>query len=412
MFLRTTGVALALPALEAMNPIAYAAELKAPQRMVTVCTTLGLHAPNLFPENPGADYQVTPYLEHLKGFRDDFTIFSGLSHPDQTGKDGHSSEMTWLTAAINPGLSGFRNSISLDQYAAEKLGYVTRFPSLSLSTNGSNSQSYTRGGVMIPAEHSPAKLFAKMFLQGKPDEVKRQRQLLNEGRSILDALGGQTKSLKRKVSPGDKQRLDQYFESIRQAENHFAEADAWTQKEKPKVDAEQPSDIEKDNDLIGRMNLLMDLVPLIVQTDSSRVISVVVHGRGDVPNVEGVTIDHHNLSHHGQDETKIAQLMRIENQLFRSFSRLIEQLKEKKEGNGTLLDNTMVLFGSNLGNANAHDWRNLPIIFAGGNDFQHGQYVAYDKENNQRLSNLYLTMLQKMGIEADNFGTSNATLTW
>ena len=151
-FLRAAGVAVALPALDAMvpDPVSAAAmgnfgiDPDAPaKRMIMICTSLGLHGKSLFPETTGKDYKLTPYLSHLKDHRDDFTIFSGLSHPDQTGADGHSSQLTWLTSARHPGLGGFRNSISVDQFVREKLGYVTRFPSIALATGGQNSQSYT-----------------------------------------------------------------------------------------------------------------------------------------------------------------------------------------------------------------------------------------------------------------------------
>ena len=201
-FLRATGVALALPTLEAMSPVACAREIaEAPKRIVTICTSLGLHGPSLFPKTSGKEYGSTLYLDLIKEHRDDFTLFSGLSHPDQNGADGHSSQMTWLSAARNPGLGGFRNSISLDQYVKEKLGYVTRFPSVVLSTAGTNSQSYTRSGVMIPAEHRPSVLFEKMFLQGKPYEIQRQRKLLNDGQSILDSLSSQTRTCLLYTSP-------------------------------------------------------------------------------------------------------------------------------------------------------------------------------------------------------------------
>ncbi|QEG23234.1 DUF1552 domain-containing protein [Mariniblastus fucicola] len=412
-FLQAAGVAIAIPAMEALAPTRALAAIAAapPKRLITICTTLGLHAPSLFPETAGTDYEMTPYLKHLAEHRDKFTLFAGLSHPNQAGKDGHSSQMTWLTAAENPGLSGFQNSISIDQLAAEKLGYVTRFPSITLSSDGGSSQSYNRSGVMVPAEHRPSKVFADMFLQGKEYEIKKQKQLLGEGRSILDLVGGQANRLKRNVSANDRERLEEYFNSIREAERNLGEADAWVDRPKPKVDAELPPDIAKDNDLIGRTNLLMKLLPLIVQSDSSRVITVTLHGRNDVPVVDGVKDDHHNLSHHGQDETKIAQLMRIETELMKSFAGLLGGLSEKKEAGSSLLDNTMIVFGSNLGNANAHDWRNLPIIAAGGK-FKHGRFVKHDAEKNVPLSNLYLTMLQNLGIESDKFGTSSSTLTW
>lgn len=411
-FLRASGVGLALPALESMNPMAWAVDSDAaPKRMVMICTSLGLHGPSLFPATTGSNYKMTPYLEIVKDHREDLTLFSGLSHPDQSGADGHSSQMTWLSAARHPGLGGFRNTISVDQYVRERLGFVTRYPSISLSTGGTSSQSYTRSGVMIPAEYRPSQLFEKMFLQGKPEEVKRQRQKLKDGESILDSLRAQTRSLQKRVSDADKMRLEEYFESLRQTENHFTQADAWLERPKPTVEARKPQDIEKENDLIGRTNLLMQLIPLIVQTDSSRMISVVIQGRNDVPEVPGVDIDHHNLSHHGQDETKLDQLAKIESSLMRSFSSLLDSLKEKQEQGARLLDNTMVMFGSNLGNANAHDWRNLPIMLAGG-EFEHGQHVAFNHDDNTPLCNLFVTMLQKAGIESDRFASSTGSLTW
>lgn len=411
-FLRATGVALALPMLESMSPLAFARDqLEPPKRMVMICSSLGLHGPSLFPKNVGQNYESTPYLDLIKDQRKHFTLFSGLSHPDQAGADGHSSQMTWLTSARNPGLGAFKNTISVDQYVREKLGYATRFPSLSLSTSGTNSQSYTRSGVMVPAEHRPSVLFENMFMQGKPHEIEEQKKLLSDGRSILDSLSDQTRSLQKRVSAADRRRLDEYFESLRKAENHFSEADAWLDKPKPKVDAEKPKDIEKENDLVGRTKLLLELIPLIVQSDSSRMITVLIHGRNDIPIVDGVTIDHHNLSHHGQDDEKIEQLTKIETELMKTFGTLVGSLASKKENGKSLIDNTMVMFGSNLGNANAHDWRNLPILFAGG-DFKHGQHVALDKDNNTPLCNLFVTMLQKAGIETDKFGSSSSNLTW
>ncbi len=418
-FLRSAGVAIALPALDAMAPVrsvlaggVFAKEEAVPQqRMIMICTSLGLHGPSLFPESAGRDYKNTPYLEYLKDHRDDFTVFSGLSHPDQSGADGHSSQMTWLTSARNPGLGGFRNTISVDQYVREKLGYVTRFPSIALSTSGQNSQSYTGGGVMVPAEYRPSALFEKMFLQGKPHEVERQRQKLNDGKSVLDSIAVQARKLHKRVSSADRERLEEYFTSLRSAEQHFQKAEQWIDRPKPVVDAQPPEDIKEDRDLIGRTKLMFELIPLILQTDSSRVITFLIEGRSEVPPIDGVTMDHHNLSHHGQDEVKIAQLTKIETELMKSLGGLIGSLKLKSEAENRLIDNSMVLFGSNLGNANSHDWRNLPVILAGGR-FDHGSHVELDRANNTPLSNLFVTMMQKMKIETDQFGSSSGTLSW
>ncbi len=410
-FLKGSGVALSLPFLDAMLPqrlLADGSKAAPPRRMVCICTSLGLHAENLFPETPGRDYTPTPYLEMLKDHRDDFSVFSGLSHPEQSGRDGHSSEMTWLTSAKNPGLAGFRNTISIDQYIAEKIGYETRYPSLIMGSGG-GSQSYTRSGVMIPADSSPSRVFAKLFLDGSPGEVKAQMQKIREGRSIMDAVQEQANGFSKRIGQADRDKLDEYYTSVREMEQRLVKADDWTQKPKPKVDVEPPKDIQDERDFIGRTKLLFDLVPLALQTDSTRLITILVSGGGKVPLVEGVTIDHHGLSHHGKDPDKLAQLKRVEEAQFRAFGGLINSLKNQREGDARLIDNTMVLFGSNLGNANAHDWRNLPVVFAGGG-FKHGAYHAFDAQNNKPFSNLFVTMLQRMNIETEAFGSSSGTI--
>jgi len=405
-FLRQTGIAMALPLLESMgSPRAWAAAAEGPQRMVAICTSLGLHAPSLFPAESGRGYGSTPYLDLLKANRDDFTVFSGISHPDQSGADGHSSEATFLTSARHPGLGGFRNSISVDQLAAEKLGVVTRFSSLQLGTSN-NSQSYTRGGVMIPADYEPSKVFAKLFLEGSADEVKAQMRRLHEGRSIMDRMSGEVKHLENRVGQADRERLDEYFTSVREMEQRLAAAEAWAQRPKPKITEAPPSDIAEEKDLIGRMKLLFDLVPLALRTDSTRIITILVQGRNDVPKVPGVEMDHHNLSHHGQDENKLRQLHLIEQAQMQAFGGLLSFLKQQQEGGSSLLQRTAVLFGSNLGNANSHDTKNLPIILAGGG-FRHGQHLKLDEKNNTPLSNLFVQTLQRLGLEVDAFGTSS-----
>lgn len=410
-FLKAAGVSLALPFLESMNPVFGNPVHGPPRRMVFICTSLGLHAPNLWPTTAGKTYESTQYLKLLEEHRAHFTLFSGLSHEDQTGRQPHDSEMTWLTAARKPGAAGFRNSISVDQLAAMQLGNETRFPSVTMGTAKAQSQSYTAGGVMIPAQTSPAKVFAQMFLNGKPTEVVAQKRRLGDGRSILDELGSQAKKLRRKASEADNHLLDDYFGSVREAEKNIAAAAGWIDKPKPAVDAQTPQDINDATDLIGRTRLLMDLIPLIVQTDSSRVVSVMVQDHYVVPKVKGVTGNHHNLSHHGQDQGKIQQLQRIETGIVNCFGDLLKKMRSGTETGSTLLDNTSVVFGSNLGNANAHDTCNLPIFLAGGG-YDHGRYVNVKSSQDLPLSNLFLRLLQDAGMETETFGQSSGTLTW
>ena len=407
--LKASGVSLALPLLESMTPVFAAASNEPPKRLVFVCTMLGLHPPLLWPSGPGADYESTPYLDLLKEHRDDFTLFSGLAHDDQTGRQPHDSELTWLTSARKPGMGGFRNTISIDQVAAGRLRNVTRFPSISLGTLSPKSQSFTSGGVMIPAQTSPAHLFAQLFLEGTPEEIRSQQRNLDDGQSILDQLSSQRNAIRRRASADDNHLLDDYFDSIRQAETNIADAQGWMDKPKPAVDAEQPSDIHDNTHLIGKAQLLMDLVPLIVQSDSSRVVSVMIQDHFVVPQVEGVSENHHNLSHHGQDAAKIEQLQKIETEILECFGSLLSQMKSRSESGSTLLDNTSILFGSNLGNANAHHARNLPIFLAGGG-FEHGRYIAY--EEGTPLCNLFVTMLNNFGMESESFGQSTGSLSF
>ena len=408
--LKASGVLVSLPLLEAMNPVLLGQEYSAPKRMVMICSTLGLHSPSLYPQITGKDYETTESLSVLQEHREDFSLFAGLSHPEQTGKEPHDTEMTFLSSARNPGLGGFRNSISVDQVAASHLGSQTRLSSVALSTEGAESQAYTANGVMIPAEHKPSELFAKMFLQGSPRDVRRQRQRLAEGRSILDLVGEQTKRLQGKTSGHARRQLDQYFESIREAEKDLQDSEAWLDKPKPKVDVGIPQDIAEKADLVGRVNSWFKMIPLILQTDSSRVVSMVIQDHLVVPSINGVTAEHHNLSHHGQDPGKIRQLKLIEKEILGSFNQFLTSMAQTHEYGKRLLDSTSVLFGSNLGNANAHDPRNLPIFVAGGG-YAHGGFIkAGEKKNNTPLCNLYVNLLQRMGVETDTFGTSEGVL--
>jgi len=409
--LKASGIAIALPLLESMKPAIGQEQMAPPKRMVLICNALGLHSPSLFPKTSGTDYGNTEYLELLKEHRNDFTLFSGLSHPDQNGKDPHDTEMTFLTAAINPGLGGFKNSISVDQVAAMHLGHATRFPSITLGSNTQESQSYNSNGVMLPADYRPSRLFAKLFMAGSPEEQRRQRMRLANGRSILDAVGDQTKALNGRVSGGDRKQLGEYFAAIRAAEKELAASDAWLDRPKPEVNVEVPKDIAEPSELLGRIRALMNLIPLMLQTDSTRVVSLMIQDHGAVPNIAGVQGEHHPLSHHGQDPAKIAQLKIIESGILSTFSDFLTQLGQRSAQGARLLDHTAVLFGSNLGNANAHDPSNLPILLAGGG-YRHGQYVAYDKKNNIPLCNLFVNMLNNMGMETESFASSTGTLSW
>jgi hypothetical protein len=364
-----------------------------------------LHAPNLIPEKTGRDYEATPYLDVLQDFRDDLTVISGLSHP---GVDsGHDSIFSFLTAAQHPERrAGFKNSISLDQVAAEKIGTQTRFPSLTLSAEGF-SLSWTRSGALVPSDTWPASVFARLFLEGKPDEVQKQIRRLQDGQSILDRVADQAKRMEAGLGAADRDKLDEYFSSVRELEQRLALAEEWSHKPKPKVDVPQPQNATNAADLVGKTKLLFDLTHLAIQTDSTRLITIMLLGTSLVPPIQGVSDGHHNLSHHGQDPGKLDQLRIVELEKMKQLADLLRKLKQSQEAGGSLLDRTSIFFSSNLGNASSHSCKNLPVILAGGG-FQHGQHLA--AEANTPLSNLYVSLLQRLGLEIDEFGTSTGAL--
>jgi hypothetical protein len=404
-FLRGAGVALALPWLDAMLPAFGASTPQVKRRMVAICTTLGIYGPNLFPEQTGRGYKASPYSQVIDDFRNDFTIFSGLSHPEVDG--GHSSELSYLTAAPHPG-SGFRNSISLDQFAVERLLPDTRFHSLALATSTNYGMSWTRNGVNIPADDRPSKVFAKLFLDGTTDEVSQQVRKLKDGQSIMDTVGDQAKSLQRTVGAQDREKLDQYFTSVRELEQRLVQAEEWAKRPKPKVAMKPPVDVLNKSDIIGTTRPLLDLIHLALQTDSTRFITLRLQGFTQVPVLDGVTQDWHNLSHHGKDPAKLEELAIIEKAELNELRSLLATLKASAEDGSNLLDRTMILYGSNLGNSSSHDTKNMPLLLAGGG-FKHGQHLAFDPNSPPPLCNLFVTMLRQLGVDTSAFGSSKAT---
>jgi hypothetical protein len=406
-FLRAAGVSLALPWLDALADSGRRAAAGPPRRLVCICTPLGLHAPNFFPREAGQEYALTPYLETIREFRSDFTVISGLAHPEVGSS--HDSIYSFLTAAPHPELrAGFRNSISLDQFAAAHIGDQTRFPSLPLSCEGF-SLSWTRSGALVPSDPWPSSVFARLFIEGRPDERAAQLRRLRDGQSILDAVGGQARSLQGRLGARDREKLDEYFHSVRDLERGLAKAEEWSRRPKPRVNVPPPQNIANPADVVGKARLMFDLIHLALQTDSTRLVTLLLLGTSLVPPIQGVALGHHDLSHHGQEPNKIAQLRLVELEKMRTFRAFLAKLKETREQDGTLLDRTMVFFSSNLGNASSHSTRNLPVLVAGGG-FRHGQHLAFDPINPPPLSNLYVSMLRRLGIDADRFGSSTGML--
>ena len=423
-FLRGAGIALSLPLLDVMR--AYGAQPAAsagnaatltpggkPRRMLAICNNLGVLPDQFFPNAVGRDYALSPYLQNLEEHRDDFTVFSGVSHPDVDG--GHPADICFLTAAAHPGSSGFRNTISLDQSMAEQIGHLTRFPSLTLGVNvqqGVRSLSWTSSGVMIPCEEKASDVFRRLFLTGTKEDVEKQMRKLELGQSILDAVAGQAKDLQRSLGSRDRDRLDQYFTSVRDLEQRMKMSRQWESKPKPVVNVPVPLDPASPSAYMEKVRLMYDMARLAFETDSTRLITLMLDSVSspalDIDDHK-TTDDYHNLSHHGRSETKLAQLKAIDHHHMKLLAELFTNLKNVQEEDDSLLDRTMVLYGTNLGSANTHVTTNLPTLLAGGG-FRHGQHIAFDRDHNYPLPNLFVSMLQRMGLESDKFASSTSTM--
>lgn len=406
-FLRASGVAIGLPLLDAMMPAASRAADKAaeaPRRMVLVGRPLGMYAPNFFPEQAGRDYEPSRYLKSLQPHKQDFTVISGMSHRYAAG---HFAEVGLFTGVhpdfIRP--SDIRNSISLDQEAAAHIGGQTRFSCLNL---GGGDVVWNRRGVRMPAEQRATQVFRKLFLRGTPEEEARELRRIQEGQSILDDVRGQVHTMNARLGPADRRKLDLYLSSVREAEQRLQQEEKWSNTPKPKVEYPTPTSDLGGAQLVARTRQWFDIVRLALQTDSTRVITLFL-GSQDQTGVEGVTLAHHDASHHGQEPAKLEQLAQIEEAEVAVLGEFLTKIKESQEGEHNLLDRTMVFYTSNLGNSSSHDNTNLPIVLAGGG-LKHQGHLAFDRKNNALLSNLYVRMLQQLGIETNSFGASTGVL--
>lgn len=413
--LRGAGVALSLPMLDAMLPAfrgnACAAEvsLNPPRRMIAIQTNMGILSQNFFPTATGSDFELTAYLDHLKDFKSKMTVLSGVSHPDVDG--AHEAERSFLSAAPHPGGAGFKNSISLDQFAAEQLGPITRFSSFVLDVNAESTQgmAFSRSGVKVPAEKSPAALYAKMFLQGKPSEVEARVADLGRGRSSLDFVSDDARRLAKTVGAADQARLDQYYSAVRDLERQLELGQEWERKPKPIPSEPAPTDITENKKLIDKIRLMLDVARLGFESDSTRVVSLFVNTFSVVADLPGVKDETHSITHHGGRKEALDQLFIIESAQFKVLSEFLTGLNAIQEGGEPLLDRTMVLYGAPMGNAASHDNKNLPMLLLGGG-FKHAGHLAFDNKKNYPLPNLYLSMLQRMGLPIDKFASSTGTM--
>jgi hypothetical protein len=416
-FLRgACGTAMALPMLDVM---AASAKTAPPCRMAVVCTPIGKNLKTWIPKAEGADYELPETLKPIADFRKDFSVLSGLSNPRAWG--GHLVEgASFLTCAdILSGTPGYnwKNTISMDQMAAEHLGHHTRLPSLELKKSGSGSKqhslSWSREGVAQSGESDPAAVFDRLFVEGTAADKKQLASLYRKKKSILDLVRADYKRLESRVGTRDKQLLDQYATAVREVEKRVKSAEEWSKKPKPKINLKRPKPI-RDGGVKQRgphMRAMMDLMVLAMQTDSTRILTYALCDSGAVIPEAGVKQAHHGLSHHGNKPEVLKELTKVDQFHVKQLGYFLKKLKDTPDGDSNLLNNSMVLYGSGLGDGSRHSLKNLPILLAGHarGKLKQGFHHKYDASVSP-LANLYVLMLQKMGMETDTFADSKGTL--
>ncbi len=269
--------------------------------------------------------------------------------------------------------------------------------------------SVTRGGVRIPEQRSASALYRRMFVQGTAGQINARLADLRKGKSLLDFVNDSAKSLQKDLGPRDRDRLEQYFTSVRDLEVQLHEAQEWEKKPKPKVNVPEPQDAAE---FTSRGKQMYDIIRLALETDSTRLVTVMIDSNGLHAEIPGVTSATHPLTHHGNRPEALAELRKIETAQFEALAGLLVGLAGAREKGETLLDRTMVLFGTGMGSANGHTNHNLPVLLAGGG-FKHKGLLAFNTEpaKNYPLANLYVSMLQRLGLEIDKFASSTGTMT-
>jgi hypothetical protein len=419
-FLRATGITLALPLLESLSTRVLGAGLAVgskagtaigatrPTRMVCIGNMLGFYPTEFFPKKTGRDYDLPLLMQPLAPHRDSLTLYSGLDHGV---KGGHFAIHSYLSGVRQVDAKGMpEGNISLDQRAAESVGGATRFPSLTIGSedglHGGCMMCWTRSGTRVPTIPGPKELFQKLFITDSESDRARSADRFAMQGSILDAVNGDAKSLTRHLGKRDQEKLDEYFTSVRDVEKQMELGKRWANVPKPKPGMAEPS----NTGFVSDLPVLYDLIALALQTDSTRIATLEIGG-GFEASAFGLRKDYHALSHHGQVQESIEALLKLEKYQMEQFARFLGKLKSIEDGNGTLLDHSMVLFGSGMGNANAHTNSNLPMILAGGG-YKHGSFRSYPEKGLGRvpLCNLYLSLLQRFGVEANRFGISTGTM--
>lgn len=413
--LRSIGATLALPKLPSLmaaavegNPALQSVKGAGAgaRRFVAIGNLLGFQTKQLFPKTPGAEYEKTTLLEPLSEIRDQMTVFRGLDHGV---KGGHFAVHSFLSGVLNSEAQARPDgNVTIDQFLAEAVGYQTRFPSLTVGSeggiHGGCQIAWTKSGVRVPPVTGPAELFEKIFVTDSPERQARRSEEHHVQASILDSVMGEANRISRQVNKEDKDKLDEYLTSVRDVEKRLELRRRWASQPKPVAPFEKPA----NHNAVEDLPLMYELIALALQTDSTRIATLEIGG-DFMPQHLGIKKDYHALSHHGNDPEAIASLITLERYQIEHFGKFVTRLAKMNDGDRMLLDSTTVLFGSGMGDANSHKNSDLPIFLAGGG-YKHGQFREVTKESSGRkipLCNLYVDIAQKMGVEVDHFGSSN-----
>ena len=408
-FLRAAGISIALPTLESWGATP---KTTSTPRMVFVSTGLGMNPATFFPRQFGPDFAPAPVLPAMMKHRGDFTLFSHMDHPNIFTK--HAGIKSLLNGVLNKN-AGPGQNVSIDQVAANHLGYTTRFPSLHISLGGAESASYSPSGIVLRQETSPEALFKKLFVPDSGAARKERSLKLEEQGSVLDLVRSQARKLERSVNRADKDKLDEYLTAIREAEERLQGMRQWQNVKKPEVTKDEYDHTARghgnmDYGFLGPM--MFDLLALALQSDSSRVLTANFGMHNRVIELDGVSTGYHSLSHHGRRESHTRQLQVIESFYMEQLARFIGKLKDSNTTTGSLFDETMVFFGSGISDASRHSNRNLPVILAGGGLKHKGHYDAKQAHNGRQtpLNNLFTTMLQQFGVKTESFNGATGDL--
>ncbi|MCA9085662.1 MAG: DUF1552 domain-containing protein [Planctomycetaceae bacterium] len=433
--LRGLGSFIALPMLNCMRPVAAAVDSPTPRRSVFVYIPNGVNTLDYQITTPGADYQFSRTLKPLEAFRDVVTPISGMHHPGGLGHH-HNCQKIWLTGGqLGP---SDRNTISVDQKMAEVTAPHTRFHSLEIANKG-DSLAWTSDGIRLPGMSRCHEIFAHLFEEPKNGTAAQRRELRRKG-SVLDANLEEVRSLERRMGTEDKGRLEQYLTSVRETEIRTRRADAWLDVPRPSISDEDRRRTDRD---VSQMKAgdyfrtIYDLIVLTLQTDATRIVtfSSGLEGQGLAIPELGISQSRHELSHHNGDPGHMEKLTQSDTFSVEQFAYFLKRLAETPDGNGRpLLDSTMALFGSGMAYGHSHGNANLPLVLAGGSacGFRHGQHLDFNQghfdgyrlddagqhyrlcsrpvNSKAHMSNLLLTMAQKMGVETEQFGDSNGEM--